>query len=162
MSMKQMSRTRSRVWAVAATVAATVAVWVLAEPVLGFDLRGPAQGGQGGTHDVNAAAVAVAGLVASLAGWAFLVVLERFTSRARGVWTAVALVVLLLSLGGPLSGAGISTANKAWLALMHISVAATLIPLLRRPTARRTQPVSNDPGTTATPAAPVVSGAAHR
>lgn len=137
MSTKQKSRTRSRAQAVAATVAATVAVWVVAEPVLGFELRGPAQGGEAVTHDVNAAVVAVAALVASLAGWAFLAVLERFTTKARGLWTAAALVVAVASLTGPLSGAGVTAANQAWLALMHISVAAVLIPLLQRTATQR-------------------------
>lgn len=133
MSKKQTSRTMARAQAVAATVVGAVAVWVVAEPVLGFALRGPAQGG-GATHDVNAAVVAVAALAASLAGWALLAVLERFTSRARGLWTAAALAVAVVSLAGPLSSAGITAANQAWLALMHVTVAAVLIPTLRRTT----------------------------
>ncbi|MDN5751166.1 MAG: DUF6069 family protein [Pseudonocardia sp.] len=133
MSSKQTSKAMARAQAVAATVVGAVAVWVVAEPVLGFALRGPAQGG-GATHDVNAVVVAVAALAASLAGWALLAVLERFTSRARGLWTAAALTVAVLSLAGPLFSAGITAANQAWLGLLHVSVAAVLIPLLRRTT----------------------------
>jgi hypothetical protein len=36
-------------------------------------------------------------LVAALAGWALLALLERFTARARTIWTAIALLVALLS-----------------------------------------------------------------
>jgi len=36
-------------------------------------------------------------------------VLERFTSRVRHLWALVALVVLIGSLGGPLSGTGATT-----------------------------------------------------
>lgn len=135
MSRKRTRTTRARTQAVTATVVAAVAVWVVAEPVLGFDLRGPAHGG-GETHDVNAAVVAAAALAASLAGWTLLVVLERFTTRARSLWTAVALTVAVLSLAGPLSSAGITVANQYWLALMHVGVAVVLIPLLRRTTPR--------------------------
>ena len=138
--MRKKSRTRSRAEAVAATVAATVVLWVVAEPVLGFQLRSPAPGGSGVTHDVNAVVVAGAALVASLAGWGCLAVLERFTTKARGLWTAAALVVAVGSLAAPLSGAGITAANRAWLALMHLCVAAVLVPLLRRSTPPRARP----------------------
>ena len=126
---KRVDRTRP----VVAAVVLTVAVWVVAEPVLGFELRAPAQGGGGATHDIDGVVVAVAGAVASLAGWALLAVLERFVPRrARRIWLAIAVGVLVLSLGGPLSGAGIPTANKLWLVVMHLSVGAVLIPTLAR------------------------------
>jgi Family of unknown function (DUF6069) len=47
------------------------------------------------------AIVAATSLVAALAGWALLTMLERFTARA--IWTAIAVLVALLSLAGPLS-----------------------------------------------------------
>jgi hypothetical protein len=43
----------------------------------------------------------------------------------------VAIVVVLLSLGGPLTS-GTTAAAKVTLALMHLAVAAVLIPVLRR------------------------------
>lgn len=162
MSRKQTSRTIARGRAVAATVVAAVAVWVVAEPVLGFALRGPAQGG-GATHDVNAAVVAVTALVSSLAGWALLAVLERFTTRARGLWTTTALAVAVLSLAGPLSSSGITAANQAWLALMHVSVAVVLIPLLRRTTPRTARHHAEGTASASDPAnAAVVSGGEPR
>ena len=42
-----------------------------------------------------------------------------------------ALVVLIVSYGGPLLGAGIPTSSRVTLALMHTAVGAILIPVLR-------------------------------
>ena len=52
-------------------------------------------------------AVAIA-LVAALAGWGLVEALERQTAHPRRTWLITAPVVLLLSLGGPLSGHGVS------------------------------------------------------
>jgi Family of unknown function (DUF6069) len=76
------------------------------------------------------AMVAGGSLVAALAGWALLALLERFTARARTIWTAIALLVALLSLAGPLSILATTEANVLALALMHVVVAAVLIPIL--------------------------------
>jgi hypothetical protein len=81
----------------------------------------------GGTEAVGPGAVVVSALLAGLAGWALLALLERFTSRARTVWLVVAAVVLLLSLAGPL-GAGADAATTAVLVGMHLAVGAVLIP----------------------------------
>lgn len=70
---------------------------------------------------------AFAGLIAAL----LLGLLERFTDRAKTIWTAIAFVVLLISLIGPLDG-GVDTESKITLALLHIGAAATIIPLMRR------------------------------
>ena len=72
-----------------------------------------------------------ASLIASLAGWALLALLERRTPRARSIWTVVAIVVLLVSVSLPLSIAT-TTGSKTVLALMHVAVAVVLIPVLRR------------------------------
>jgi hypothetical protein len=76
--------------------------------------------------------VTVTSGVASLAAWGLLALLERLTAHPRTLWTAIAVLALLISLGGPLSGTGITSANRVALALMHLSVAAVLIPLLPR------------------------------
>jgi hypothetical protein len=41
-------------------------------------------------------------------------------------------VVLLASLGAPLSGTGVTAANRAVLTLLHLTVAAVLIPVFYR------------------------------
>jgi Family of unknown function (DUF6069) len=86
-----------------------------------------------GGDDQAVGFVAVIGTtaLAGLAAWGLLALLERVTSRAATVWTAIAIVVFLFSLLGPL-GSGADTASKVALALLHTGAAATLIPLMRR------------------------------
>ena len=83
------------------------------------------------TRQITVAAVVVAAVVAALAGWALLAVLDR-TNRSRVWWTSIAVAVLLLSLVvGPPSGVG--GGAKATLALLHLSVGVILIVGLPRP-----------------------------
>lgn len=134
------SQVVARLAAVGSAVPAALLVWAAFELIGGVDLRAPAPGGAGETHDVGALTVVLPSLLASLAGWALLAVLEGRIRRARATWTIVALAVLLLSLAGPVTATGITTANQLALASMHLAVAAVLIPLLARtsePAARR-------------------------
>ncbi|WP_018219914.1 DUF6069 family protein [Salinispora pacifica] len=80
---------------------------------------------------VSLGAVVLTSLCASLVGWALRAVLERLTRAARTAWTAIALSVLVISYGGPLLGTGIPTGSRITLALMHTTVAAVLIAVLR-------------------------------
>jgi predicted permease len=122
------SRTWNRAFGVGAAVLASAAVWVIAVPLLGVHLL--IRFGSGAPQTVGAGYVVGATLIASLAGWGLLALLERRTARARSIWTVAAVVVLLVSLALPLA-AGTTTASKSVLALMHIAVAAVLIPVLR-------------------------------
>jgi Family of unknown function (DUF6069) len=82
-------------------------------------------------QSITPALVAGTSLVAALAGWGLLALLERFSARPRTIWTAIAVLVALLSLAGPLSTiASTTVANGLSLALMHLAVAAALIPSL--------------------------------
>jgi hypothetical protein len=118
-----------RLLAVVGAVMAALGLWAIVELGFGFDVRSPGEafGGASGTSDVGPLQVIIASGIGSLMGWALLALLERFSSRARAVWIAVALLALLASLGGPLSG-GISAANRAVLVCMHLLVAAIVIP----------------------------------
>lgn len=123
-----MSARGQRLVATGLAVLAPVLVWVVADPMLGHRLR-MADGEQ--TLDIGAMPVALAALLAALAGWGLLAVLERFwRRRARAVWTGVAVAVLALSFL-PLTGDGMDGGTRAALALMHLAVAAALIPGLR-------------------------------
>ncbi len=126
---------RHRAVAVTATVVTTLALWSLAVPLLEVSLtvRTP---GSSTEQNVGAAAVLATSLLVSLAGWGLLALLEHHTPRARTVWTGAAATMLLVSLAGPLTAAATSAA-AAWLMLLHLSVAAVLIPLLRRTTLPR-------------------------
>lgn len=131
-------RRRRRITAVLAAVLGAVVMWALARYAFGVDLRSPAMGSQA-SYQINVGIVIALSAVASLAGWALLAVLERVTSRPRTIWTVVAVVVFLISLGGPQSGTGISTENRLMLTLIHLVVAAVLIPTLARTSADRTR-----------------------
>lgn len=121
------TRRRARALVVLGAAAAALAVWVVAVPLAGVDLAVR----NGATEQpVGPGAVAVSALLAGLAAWALLAVLERFTRRARPVWTGVAVAVLLVSMLAPLGG-GVGAAAKLTLALMHLA-AALVIPALRR------------------------------
>jgi hypothetical protein len=120
---------RSPMTAVLGATAAAVAIWVVAtlagaELTVSFGTGQPIQ-------KVTVVNVVVAALVGSLAGWGLLALLRRFTTNARAIWTVVAIVFLLFSLGGPLSTIS-STGTKVALVAMHLAVATVVIVGLRR------------------------------
>jgi hypothetical protein len=124
-------RWRARALAVIATALAALAVWLVTDPLLGIDLKTPTGPGSQEVEPLTPALVVGTSLVVALAGWGPLALLERFTLRARTIWTAIAVLVALLSLVGPLSSIAITTvANGVALALMHLAVGAVLIPML--------------------------------
>ncbi|GIH97008.1 hypothetical protein Psi01_76380 [Planobispora siamensis] len=102
---------------------AALAVWALATAVVGTE---PTVRMGDGTQPVGPVPVVVTSLLAGLAGWALLAVLERFASRPGRIWTIVALVVLVLSLSGPLGGA-VGVAATLVLVLLHLVVGAVLV-----------------------------------
>lgn len=109
----------------ALAVSAPVLVWLVADPLLGHPLR-IADGEQ--TLDIGAVPVMLVALLATLSGWGLLAALERFAARrARAVWTGAAGAVLAVSFL-PLTGDGMDGGTRASLALMHLAVAAVLIP----------------------------------
>jgi hypothetical protein len=109
--------------------AAAVAIWIVAT-LAGADLTVSFGAGQP-IQKVTVVNVVVAALVGSLAGWGLLALLRRFTAKARAIWTVIAIVVALLSLGGPLSAIA-SIGTKVSLVAMHLAVATVLIVGLRR------------------------------
>ncbi|MFG2090287.1 MULTISPECIES: DUF6069 family protein [unclassified Spirillospora] len=58
------------------------------------------------------------------------------SARPGRIWTAVATACLLLSLSGPFTGHGVSTANWLGLVLLHLAVGAVVIPALAMTTRR--------------------------
>lgn len=122
-------RRRTRLAAVATAVAATAVLWVIGEPLLGYDfiLTPPGRPAM----DLGLGEIAFATLISSLAAWALLAVLERFTEHARVIWTVVAIAVLLASFM-PFTQVEASTGSTALLALMHVAVGAVLVPVLGR------------------------------
>ncbi|WP_433469786.1 DUF6069 family protein [Spirillospora sp. CA-128828] len=113
---------------VAGATAAALALWALTGPVAGLD---PSTETGGEVRPVGAGAVVAGGLIAGLAAWGLLALLERTVARPGRVWTVIAVAVLVLSMTGPLGSAG-DGASMAILAGMHLVVAAVLIPGLAR------------------------------
>lgn len=121
----------ARALAAISSVVAALAAWTLAVPLLGIDLKVLASPDGGQISTVGPGSVAAASLVACMLGWGLLEALEHRTTLARRIWTITAVGALLLSLAGPLGG-GITVGAKLTLALLHLTVAAVFIPLLRR------------------------------
>lgn len=117
---------RRRLLVVLATMAAAALVWAIVEVGFGYDLRAPSMGGAPGM-DIGSAAVLASSGVAGLAAWGSLAALERWSPRPHLVWTVLATLVFLISLGAPLSGEGIDPANRAALVGLHAVVAMGLI-----------------------------------
>jgi hypothetical protein len=118
----------TRASGVAGAVIAAAAVWAIAVHLLGVHLL--VRFGTGAPESVGIGYVLGATVIGSLVGWGLLVLLERRTSRARTIWTAIAVVAVLMSLSLPLY-AGVSTSTKITLAVMHVAVAAVLILAMR-------------------------------
>jgi hypothetical protein len=124
-------RRGDRVVAVLATVIAPALVWLIATVGFGPHRDQPGFGGSA-PQELSIWLVAAVAGIAALAGAGVLALIERINRRPTQVWLVVSTVVLILSLGGPLSGEGISTANKLGLVSMHLAAGAVLIPLLYR------------------------------
>ena len=127
----QTTRTSSSspVVVVLGATAAAVAIWIVAI-LAGADLTVSFGAGQP-IQKITLVNVVVAALVGSLAGWGLLALLRRFTGNARAIWTVIAIIFLLLSLGGPLSTIS-SAGTKVALVAMHLAVATVTIVGLRR------------------------------
>src|SRR6202795_3699756 len=120
---------RSPMAAVLGATAAAVAIWAVATAA-GAELTVSFGAGQP-IQKVTVVNVIVAALVGSLAGWGLLALLRRFTVNARAIWTVIAIVFALFSMGGPLSTIS-SAGTKVALVAMHLAVATVVIVGLRR------------------------------
>jgi hypothetical protein len=124
------ARRRVRAIAVVGAVAAAGLLWLIAR-ALDVDLR-VAQG-DGRESQVGLPLVAGFTLAVALLGWGVLALLERWTRRARVCWSVLAAAVLLVSFV-PIVTVSATGGTKLMLSLMHLAVAAVLIPSLRRGT----------------------------
>ncbi|CAN5159147.1 hypothetical protein BH20ACT5_BH20ACT5_01860 [soil metagenome] len=120
-----MSSTR-RFTAVVAAVLTNAMIWLIAVPVVGLELL-VSQPGDRPPMLVGLPAVIATSLVAGLAGWALLGLLERRTRRAGAIWTTVAVIVLLLSFAPLLLGADTAATTRVALGSMHLTAGAILI-----------------------------------
>ena len=106
---------------------AALAVWAVAAALT----DGPQIVAAATTQQVGPVEVLVSALVASLAGWGLLALLERRSAHPRRSWTTVALVALTASLAGPI-GSGADATSTTTLLLLHLTVGVVVIIGLRR------------------------------
>jgi hypothetical protein len=122
------TRTRSliasRALVVAATVLAAALAWVVIVPLLGTDISVPKGPNSSERTDLVLGPVVFMTTMASLAGWALLTVLERFTTRSRTIWTAIAIVVLAVTMPWD---SEFTSSERLALAVMHLVVGVVLI-----------------------------------
>ena len=126
-----------RILGIVAGLLAAEAVWLVAEGALAIHLQAPAGTLAAEPVAIGPLSVALAAGLLPLIGWAALVGLERLTPHARTIWLALALVGLDASLGMPMSGSGVSEANRVVLVVMHLLVGAIVIAVLYRTSPRR-------------------------
>ncbi|MBO2451300.1 hypothetical protein J4573_29700 [Actinomadura barringtoniae] len=124
---------RARAKAAGVAVAANGAIY-LAASALGVDFMLTDSASPEG-HHLILPEIAVFSLVFALLGWGSLALLERFTRHAKGIWTALAGTVLALSFA-PIFLEQAGAATRVSLIVIHVVVAAALLPMLRH-TARR-------------------------
>lgn len=120
----QLSVRGRRLITVVGAMAATFTIWSIAHQIVGIDLE---VGGtsQNPSRVIGPLAVVITTAIAGLIAWGLLAILERRTPRARTIWTACAIVVLVISLFGPLGA--ISFSAKIALLSMHLAAAIVLI-----------------------------------
>jgi hypothetical protein len=117
------ARRTGRAITVTAGAVGALLIWAINDPWAGTELT-VRQGAS--TQHIGPAAIVVTALVAGLAAWGLLALLERTASRPIRMFRIVALIVLVLSLAGPL-GSGVGTSSQIALLGMHTTVGAALI-----------------------------------
>lgn len=132
------TRRRVRLLAVLLAVAAPLIVWIVAVPILGIALSARLSPGAPATT-ISPVVVVVVGALAGLVAWGLLALLERTTAHPRAIWMSISIVVLVLSLAGPL-GAATTPSAKVVLVCMHLVVATALVPLMATTVTRRRSP----------------------
>ncbi|MFC4054666.1 DUF6069 family protein [Actinomadura syzygii] len=114
------ARRTGRAITVAAGAAGSLLLWAVNDPWAGTDLT-VRQGGE-----IAPAAIVTAALIAGLAAWALLALLERTVRNPTRTFRIIALTTLAISLIGPLSS-GTDLTSRLVLLGMHLTVGTALI-----------------------------------
>ncbi len=132
-------RQRARWIVIVVAMAAAVATWTVAVPLLGIDLVVDLDGTP---HRVGQLDVIVASLLSGTLGWMALSLLEWAATRrqanwpVRGIWITIAALVLLVSLAGTLS----ATTMSALLVLLALHLVTGLVLIVGLPLVRGRRP----------------------
>lgn len=130
---RKIGKTRARGLLVGGAVLATSTLYLTAGAAgVDFSLTDP---GKTQHHALILPEIAVFTLVFALLGWGTLALLEHWTRRAAAIWTALATAVLLLSFV-PIGLETATAGTKIMLTVIHVTVAAALVPMLRHTAAR--------------------------
>jgi Family of unknown function (DUF6069) len=129
------SRRLTRALATVGGAVAALAVWVVAKYAFDVAMQARPLGGTG-PADITAFNVIFSALLGALVGWALLAILERSVQRARTIWTWIAIAGTVLSFVSPLVAPDATTGTKIALLLMHVAVAAVVIPIFARTSPR--------------------------
>jgi hypothetical protein len=116
----------------AAAAAAALTVWLIVRYGAGLYLHAPAFGPTQRPTTVSGGFAVVVAVLAALAGWGLVELLEAKACHPRRAWLVTAPVVLVVSLSAPLSGHGVTSSDRLALICMHLAVGAALIPLYAR------------------------------
>lgn len=122
-------RRRVRAAAVGGAALATSALFLVGRTA-GTDFTITDPGAAAVPHTFVLPEIAMITVLFGLLGWATLALLERYTSRARRIWTWLAGAVVALSLV-PIGIERATTDTRIMLALIHIAVGAALVPMVR-------------------------------
>lgn len=106
-------------------VGAAVAGWLFWNLVLDVRTVSPDMGA--GSFPITLLGCIVVVLVSGGLGLAVTALVERVAPRPRTAWVVVAALTLLVSLAGPLTGAGVSTVARLALVSLHLLVGAVLL-----------------------------------
>ena len=120
---------RTRALCAASGALAAAAVWIIEVPLLGIHLS--IRFGGGHVETIGIGQIIGVSLAAALLGWLLLAILEKRSAHARLAWTSLAVLAAAASLALPLRAATTTSAITA-LIVMHIAVAAAVIPSLGR------------------------------
>jgi hypothetical protein len=120
-------RARTRVLGIVGAVAAALVAWGVGA-LLGADYW---IADSQGTARVDLLATTGSAAIIGLLGWAVLAVAERVTRRGRTAWTVLAVGVLALSIV-PIGLVDATPSTRIGLALIHLAVAAVLVPAFTR------------------------------
>jgi hypothetical protein len=146
-----MTTARSPLAVVGLGAAAPFLAWLVLSPAAGVALSVTTAQGE---STVGPASVLVSGALASLGALAAAWLARRFAGRPRRAFTIVALAVLVVSLVGPIGSAD-STSAALGLTVLHLVVAAVVVPLVARGLPRHSTRGA-DTTQTQTPAADVL------
>jgi hypothetical protein len=120
--------------AAGAAAAANLIIYVVARNVFDVSLVMPYEGPGSTPARLPAAMVAIISVVAAIAGAVLLWVLGRVTRRPLPIFQAITLLVLLISIAGPLTLDETETSTKVALLAMHVVAAAVTVGILTAPT----------------------------